>query len=178
MGKPRASSHQHESSESRTPQLSFAAFQSNNIAADNELDEPNPLVADILLQDTADVLEDGRISINLDSKFAHVFAELIEGSEDDRSTIEPPPAYPDITGPETWQLPLNIVIQVVGSRGDVQPFVALGEELKSYGHRIRLATHDVFKEFVQSAGLEFYPIGGDPTELMAVSSNHLNEEVP
>jgi len=60
-------------------------------------------------------------------------------------------------------------VHVVGSRGDVQPFVALGQELRSYGHRVRIATHSVFKDFVQKAGLEFYPIGGDPAELMAVS---------
>ena len=62
---------------------------------------------------------------------------------------------------------LNIVIQVVGSRGDVQPFVALGSELLRRGHRVRLATHNTFSEFVRKAGLEFYPIGGDPAELMA-----------
>ena len=39
---------------------------------------------------------------------------------------------------------------VVGSRGDVQPFVALGKVLKeTYGHRIRLATHPTFKKFVE-----------------------------
>ncbi|CAN1131264.1 Sterol 3-beta-glucosyltransferase UGT80A2 [Linum perenne] len=50
---------------------------------------------------------------------------------------------------------------VVGTRGDVQPFVAIGKRLKDYGHRVRLATHSNFKEFVLTAGLEFYPLGGD-----------------
>lgn len=50
----------------------------------------------------------------------------------------------------------------------MQPFVALGRELKNhYGHRIRLATHSTFKEFVEENGLEFFDIGGDPSELMA-----------
>ncbi|KAI9167696.1 Sterol 3-beta-glucosyltransferase [Paramyrothecium foliicola] len=62
---------------------------------------------------------------------------------------------------------LNIVIQVVGSRGDVQPFVAYGTALQRHGHRVRLATHDKFGQFVQESGLEFYPIGGDPEDLMA-----------
>ncbi|KAF5712393.1 sterol glucosyltransferase [Fusarium mundagurra] len=62
---------------------------------------------------------------------------------------------------------LNVVIQVVGSRGDVQPFIALGVALQRYGHRVRLATHDTFTDFVRSSGLEFYPVGGDPEDLMA-----------
>lgn len=32
---------------------------------------------------------------------------------------------------------------------------------------MRLATHNTFESFVHDSGLEFYPIGGDPTELMA-----------
>lgn len=63
---------------------------------------------------------------------------------------------------------MNVVIHVVGSRGDVQPFVALGKVLKDrYGHRVRLATHPVFKDFVTEHGLEFFTISGDPSELMA-----------
>ncbi|PSK54319.1 Sterol 3-beta-glucosyltransferase [Elsinoe australis] len=52
-------------------------------------------------------------------------------------------------------------------RGDVQPFIALGIELMRYGHRVRIATHNVFEDFVQDSGLEFYPIGGNSAELMA-----------
>jgi UDP:flavonoid glycosyltransferase YjiC (YdhE family) len=62
---------------------------------------------------------------------------------------------------------LNIVIQIVGSRGDIQPFVALGVALKQVGHRIRIATHADFKQLVDDHGLEFFDIGGDPKKLMA-----------
>lgn len=65
------------------------------------------------------------------------------------------------------------MVQVVGSRGDVQPFVALGNELQKSGHRVRIATHEVFESFVRDASLEFFPIGGDPAELMAVSLHAL-----
>ncbi|XAR58704.1 Sterol 3-beta-glucosyltransferase [Bertholletia excelsa] len=58
--------------------------------------------------------------------------------------------------------PMQIVILIVGTRGDVQPFIAIGKRLQEYGHRVRLATHSNFKEFVLSSGLEFYPLGGDP----------------
>ncbi|KAF5822103.1 putative sterol 3-beta-glucosyltransferase [Helianthus annuus] len=61
--------------------------------------------------------------------------------------------------------PLQVVVLIVGTRGDVQPFVAIGKRLQEYGHRVRLATHSNFKEFVLTAGLEFYPLGGDPKVL-------------
>lgn len=83
-----------------------------------------------------------------------------------------PPPYipPSLAGApgEAPPPPMNVVIHVVGSRGDVQPFVALGQVLKkTYGHRVRLATHPTFKQFVEENGLEFFSISGDPTELMA-----------
>ena len=64
---------------------------------------------------------------------------------------------------------LNIVIMVIGSRGDIQPFLKLGKLLKEdHGHRVRIATHPAFKTFVeQDSGLEFFSVGGDPAELMA-----------
>ncbi|XP_058197852.1 sterol 3-beta-glucosyltransferase UGT80A2-like isoform X2 [Rhododendron vialii] len=70
--------------------------------------------------------------------------------------------------------PLQIVILIVGTRGDVQPFVAIGKKLQDYGHRVRLATHSNFKEFVLTAGLEFYPIGGDP-KILAEWHTHVAE---
>lgn len=85
---------------------------------------------------------------------------------------EPPSAtIPPGLGAQPGKLPpppMNVVIHVVGSRGDVQPFVALGKVLKeTHGHRVRLATHSTFRGFVEENGLEFFSIGGDPAELMA-----------
>lgn len=90
----------------------------------------------------------------------------------DEGDDAPPPYEEKSYGSEpgraaTSQCKLNIVIQIVGSRGDVQPFVALGTVLQRCGHRVRLATHNTFDKFVRESGLEFYPIGGDPHELMA-----------
>ncbi|KAI8799411.1 hypothetical protein BJ742DRAFT_687216, partial [Cladochytrium replicatum] len=85
------------------------------------------------------------------------------------SYIPPPPLKniaADVPG-KTKSPRLNILILIVGSRGDVQPFLAFGKELKCYGHRVRLATHANFKDFVKKSGLEFYPLAGDPAELMA-----------
>lgn len=62
---------------------------------------------------------------------------------------------------------MNIVMQTVGSRGDIQPFIALGIALKQAGHRVRVATHEEFRSSVQDVGLEFFNVGGDPRKLMA-----------
>ena len=60
---------------------------------------------------------------------------------------------------------LSIVIMVVGSRGDIQPFIPIGRRLAER-HRVRIATHREFRPMVERAALEFYPLAGDPHELM------------
>lgn len=75
-----------------------------------------------------------------------------------------------IVSPESFHCPpLNIVIMVIGSRGDIQPFLKIGKILKEqYGHRVRIATHPAFRDFVEKdSDLEFFSVGGDPSELMA-----------
>ncbi|KAH6614137.1 sterol glucosyltransferase [Boeremia exigua] len=108
------------------------------------------------------VTRDGRINIDLKSRLTKTFLKLVP--EKSKESFEPSRRFSVYRG---WSVRMNIVIQVVGSRGDVQPFVALGQELQRYGHRVRLATHNTFEGFVKSSNLEFYPIGGDPKELMA-----------
>ncbi|QIW97749.1 hypothetical protein AMS68_003267 [Peltaster fructicola] len=127
------------------------------------------------LETKAYVVEDGRIDISIDQHTKAIAELLGPALRHEREIAEeeepPPPAYipPSLGGIDgVPPPPMNVVIQVVGSRGDVQPFVALGLVLKqTYGHRVRLATHLTFKEFVTSNGLEFFNIGGDPAKLMA-----------
>lgn len=64
-------------------------------------------------------------------------------------------------------LRLNIVVHIVGSRGDVAPFIPIAQSLSARGHRVRIATHVRFAAWVRSFGLEFYTLGADPEMLMA-----------
>jgi len=50
---------------------------------------------------------------------------------------------------------VRVAILTAGSRGDVQPYVALGGGLRDAGFTVRLATHVGFRELVESHGLEF-----------------------
>jgi sterol 3beta-glucosyltransferase len=50
---------------------------------------------------------------------------------------------------------MRVTIIAIGSRGDVQPYVALGRGLAAAGHDVRVATHAPFRELVCEHGLEF-----------------------
>lgn len=59
---------------------------------------------------------------------------------------------------------MHLTIIAVGSQGDVQPYVALGAELKSAGHHVQVATLSNFKDFVLNCGLGFAEVKGNPRE--------------
>ncbi|RDL31791.1 Sterol 3-beta-glucosyltransferase [Venustampulla echinocandica] len=63
---------------------------------------------------------------------------------------------------------LRITCLTIGSRGDVQPYIALCKGLIAEGHRPKIATHVEFKEWVESHGIVFEPVAGDPAELMRI----------
>lgn len=54
----------------------------------------------------------------------------------------------------------------IGSRGDVQPFVALAAGLQAAGLRVRLATHSHFAPLAAVYNLEFAPIQADPQAML------------
>jgi vancomycin aglycone glucosyltransferase len=56
---------------------------------------------------------------------------------------------------------MQVLLSSIGTRGDVQPIVALGLELQALGHKARLCVPPNFKEWVESNGLECVPIGPD-----------------
>lgn len=58
---------------------------------------------------------------------------------------------------------MKIVIYTSGSRGDVQPYIAMGLHLKENGHDVYIATEKRMESLVQEFGLQYRHIAGDPT---------------
>jgi UDP:flavonoid glycosyltransferase YjiC (YdhE family) len=61
---------------------------------------------------------------------------------------------------------MRIAIQTLGTRGDVQPYVALGKGLQRAGFTVSLATAPQFESLVSRHGLSFAPLPGDITDLL------------
>ncbi|POW13487.1 hypothetical protein PSTT_03729, partial [Puccinia striiformis] len=68
--------------------------------------------------------------------------------------------------------PLKITCLTIGSRGDVQPFIALGLGLQKDGHAVTIATHLEFKDMIEESGIGFRNIGGNPQELIKHCVEH------
>ncbi|MGL5076933.1 MAG: glycosyltransferase, partial [Waterburya sp.] len=57
---------------------------------------------------------------------------------------------------------MKITILTIGTRGDVQPYIALGVGLKQAGYEVQIVTHSIFESFIRSYGLNFAATEGDP----------------
>ena len=103
----------------------------------------------------------GRLQMDFDhaaTPFAQISPWLAAHAREIEGAPAPPADRPDVP-------PLSIVVMVVGSRGDVQPFIPIARRLAER-HRVRVATHREFRPMVEQAGLEFYPLEGNPHQLM------------
>ncbi|KAH8998524.1 hypothetical protein EDB92DRAFT_1180136 [Lactarius akahatsu] len=77
-----------------------------------------------------------------------------------------------INVPEEVLIPMpskHFVCLTIGSRGDVQPYIALGKGLQKEGHKVTIVTHEEYKEWVTGFGIGHRTAGGDPTALMKLS---------
>ncbi|HMP41426.1 MAG TPA: glycosyltransferase [Roseiflexaceae bacterium] len=55
---------------------------------------------------------------------------------------------------------MQITIIAGGSRGDIQPYVALGTGLKEAGHTVRVLAPQDYQDLITTYGLEFFDMGG------------------
>lgn len=61
---------------------------------------------------------------------------------------------------------MRITINSFGTRGDVQPYLALGHGLEQVGHQVRVLSHEIHRELVEQEGFEFHSIPVDPKQIM------------
>ena len=54
---------------------------------------------------------------------------------------------------------MRVLLSTIGSRGDVQPIVALASELKAHGHDVMLCVPPDFREWIEGLGMPVTPIG-------------------
>lgn len=66
----------------------------------------------------------------------------------------------------------NFTLLTIGSRGDVQPYIALSLGLRAEGHNVTIATHKEFEPWVLLHGINFKEIAGNPAELMQLMVQH------
>ena len=60
---------------------------------------------------------------------------------------------------------MKILIITYGTRGDVQPYIAIGQELQESGHQVTLGTSERFRDCVEEQGLKY---GQLSDELLAI----------
>ena len=53
---------------------------------------------------------------------------------------------------------LRFTFLTIGSRGDVQPYIALGKGLIADGHRVKIATHEEYREWIESVSGKNDPV--------------------
>lgn len=63
-------------------------------------------------------------------------------------------------------MPQTIALTAIGTRGDVQPYVALALGLKKAGYGVRVVAPDNFADFVGAQGIDFAPTGLDIQQLL------------
>ncbi len=61
---------------------------------------------------------------------------------------------------------MKILIATIGTRGDVQPYVALGRELMQSGHEVVICTCAFFEPFIREHGLGYAHVNNDFIDFM------------
>jgi UDP:flavonoid glycosyltransferase YjiC (YdhE family) len=88
---------------------------------------------------------------------------------------------------------MRVVLATVGSRGDVQPMVALAQAFAARGHEPIVAAPPNFGAWVRGLGFDFAPVGvdiqvflaehsdvltGNPVKMYKESSRYFNDQMP
>ncbi|NGY86992.1 hypothetical protein F6Y05_21845 [Bacillus megaterium] len=52
---------------------------------------------------------------------------------------------------------MKVTILTLGSRGDVQPYIALAREMIKIGHEVVICTGATFQHFIEENKVSFHP---------------------
>lgn len=66
-----------------------------------------------------------------------------------------------------------IVFLTSGTRGDVQPVIPLAKRLQANGQAVRIAAPPAFREMIETHGVPFAPVDGNPSDLMIARSGEI-----
>jgi len=61
---------------------------------------------------------------------------------------------------------MKITVIAAGSRGDIQPYLALAKGLCDAGHQVKLATHENFKAWVESYNIQYATLTGNSQQMI------------
>src|SRR3954462_9556749 len=64
---------------------------------------------------------------------------------------------------------MRVLLSTIGSRGDVQPLVALASQVKALGHEVHLCVPPDFRDWIEGLGLPVTPIGPELRSTATVS---------
>lgn len=62
---------------------------------------------------------------------------------------------------------MKLLLLTLGTRGDVQPFVALGKVLQARGHSVRICANQGYQDFIESHGLDYAFMNNELLDLTA-----------
>ncbi|ODV82177.1 glycosyltransferase family 1 protein, partial [Suhomyces tanzawaensis NRRL Y-17324] len=110
-------------------------------------------------------------ALKIDNARLKMFEEKINAASglDIPIILEDSPFYKTEIRPSTS---FHFVLLTIGSRGDVQPYIALGKGLINEGHTVTIATHKEFEDWILKHGMKFKEIAGDPGALMSLMVTH------
>src|SRR5437762_4213752 len=66
---------------------------------------------------------------------------------------------------------MRVLLSTIGSRGDVQPLVALALQLKALGQEVRMCVPPDFRDWIDGLGVHVTPIGPELRKLTASSQS-------
>ncbi|MGE2816415.1 glycosyltransferase [Mycobacterium heidelbergense] len=69
---------------------------------------------------------------------------------------------------------MKFALATLGSRGDAEPYAAVGRELQRRGHEVRMAVPPAYLDFVESAGLAAVPHGANLVRKFAPMPNPIS----